>query len=335
MRQIIIAAGIAILVSIMLTPVLIRVFSRQGFGQEIRDDGPQHHQKKRGTPSMGGVAILAGMWAGYFGSHLVGIAFGSDGPSASGLLVLALATMLGGVGFIDDFIKIRKARNLGLNKTSKTVGQILSALVFGVLVLQFRNTDGLTPGSPQLSYVREIATSHARRDLRALLRDPGHVLVQCRELHRWARRAGRRLRGDGDGRLRDRHLLAVPQRVLHPSGHRLLQRARPAGSGGHRRGDGGRMHRIPVVECRPAKIFMGDTGSLALGGVIAGLSVTTRTELLAVVLGHCSSRRSCRWFCRSRHSVPRAAGSFGWRPSIIISSYWGGPRQPSSFGFGY
>lgn len=51
MRQIIIAAGIAILVSIMLTPVLIRVFSRQGFGQEIRDDGPQHHQKKRGTPS--------------------------------------------------------------------------------------------------------------------------------------------------------------------------------------------------------------------------------------------------------------------------------------------
>lgn len=158
MRQIIIAAGIAILVSIMLTPVLIRVFSRQGFGQEIRDDGPQHHQKKRGTPSMGGVAILAGMWAGYFGSHLVGIAFGSDGPSASGLLVLALATMLGGVGFIDDFIKIRKARNLGLNKTSKTVGQILSALVFGVLVLQFRNTDRLTPGSPQLSYVREIAT---------------------------------------------------------------------------------------------------------------------------------------------------------------------------------
>ena len=107
---------------------------------------------------MGGVAILAGIWAGYLGTHLVGLALDGEGPSASGLLVLGLATALGAVGFIDDLIKIRRSRNLGLNKTAKTVGQLTAAVLFGVLILGFRNSDGLTPGSPELSYVREIAT---------------------------------------------------------------------------------------------------------------------------------------------------------------------------------
>ena len=88
MRQILIAVGIALAVSILLTPALIRLFTRQGFGHEIREDGPPSHHKKRGTPSMGGVAILAGIWAGYLGTHLVGLALDGEGPSASGLLVL-------------------------------------------------------------------------------------------------------------------------------------------------------------------------------------------------------------------------------------------------------
>jgi phospho-N-acetylmuramoyl-pentapeptide-transferase len=148
MRLILIAVGISLAVSILLTPALIRMFTRQGFGQEIREDGPPSHKTKRGTPSMGGVAILAGIWAGYFGAHLVGLVLDGDGPSASGLLVLGLATALGGVGFLDDMIKIRQSRNLGLNKTAKALGQITAALLFGVLVLQFANADGLTPGSP-------------------------------------------------------------------------------------------------------------------------------------------------------------------------------------------
>ena len=97
MRLILFAVGISLAVSILLTPTLIRLFTRQGFGQEIREDGPPSHQRKRGTPSMGGVAILAGIWAGYFGAHLFGLILGGGGPSASGLLVLGLATALGGV----------------------------------------------------------------------------------------------------------------------------------------------------------------------------------------------------------------------------------------------
>ena len=107
MRQILIALFISLTVSILLTPTLIRLFPRQGFGQEIREDGPPSHHTKRGTPSMGGVAILAGIWAGYFGTHLVGLALDGMGPSASGLLVLGLASALGLVGFLDDLIKIR------------------------------------------------------------------------------------------------------------------------------------------------------------------------------------------------------------------------------------
>ena len=81
MRLILFAVGISLTVSILLTPTLIRLFTRQGFGQEIREDGPPSHQRKRGTPSMGGVAILAGIWAGYFGAHLFGLMLGGGGPS--------------------------------------------------------------------------------------------------------------------------------------------------------------------------------------------------------------------------------------------------------------
>ena len=73
MRQILIAVGISLMVSILLTPTLIRLFNRQGFGQEIREDGPPSHRTKRGTPSMGGWPSWPGIWAGYFGTHLVGL----------------------------------------------------------------------------------------------------------------------------------------------------------------------------------------------------------------------------------------------------------------------
>lgn len=86
MRQILVAVTVALVVSILLTPALIRLFTRHGFGQEIREDGPPSHHNKRGTPSMGGVAIVAGIWAGYLGTHLAGLAFDGEGVSASGVL---------------------------------------------------------------------------------------------------------------------------------------------------------------------------------------------------------------------------------------------------------
>src|ERR1700753_920225 len=160
MRQILIAVAVALTVSILLTPALIRLFTKQGFGHQTRDDCPPSPHTKRGTPSMGGVAILAGIWAGYLGTHIAGLAFDGEGISASGLLVLGLATALGGVGLVDDLIKIRRSRNLGLNKTAKTLGQITAAVLFGVLVLQFPNVNGLTPGTADPLRLPRIGSAH-------------------------------------------------------------------------------------------------------------------------------------------------------------------------------
>ncbi|MCW4355423.1 phospho-N-acetylmuramoyl-pentapeptide-transferase [Hoyosella sp. YIM 151337] len=286
MTQILIAGGFALAVTILLTPVLIRVFSRQGFGQEIRVEGPQSHQSKRGTPSMGGVAILAGIWAGYWGSHLVGMGIDGDGPTASGMLVLGLTTMLAIVGFLDDFIKIRKQRNLGLNKTSKLVGQLVAALVFGGLLLQFRSAEGITPGSPHLSYVRDITTismgvivfmifvylvvtawSNAVNFTDGLdglaAGTTGLVVGAYVIITFWQFRNSCQVElAPGCYHVRDPLDIAI-----------LCAAAAGACVG------------FLWWNAAPAKIFMGDTGSLALGGLIAGVSLTTQTALLMVVVG--------------------------------------------------
>ena len=112
MRGVFIAAGVALAVSILLTPYLIRFFARQGFGQEIRAEGPSSHQAKRGTPTMGGVAILIAIWLGYLVSHLLT----GEPITLSALLVLFLTTALGAVGFLDDFLKYySKAPNFARN----------------------------------------------------------------------------------------------------------------------------------------------------------------------------------------------------------------------------
>jgi phospho-N-acetylmuramoyl-pentapeptide-transferase len=285
-RQILIAVAIAVAVSILLTPALIRLFTKQGFGHQIREDGPPSHQTKRGTPSMGGVAILAGIWAGYLGAHLIGLAFDGEGISASGLLVLGLATVLGGVGFLDDLIKIRRSRNLGLNKTAKTVGQITAAVLFGVLVLQFRNSAGLTPGSPNLSYVREIAT--------IAFTPVVFVLFCVIVVSAWSNAVNFT---DGlDGLAAGAMAMVSGAYVLITFWQFRNACATSPGLGCYNVRDPLDLAIIAAAtagacigflwwNAAPAKIFMGDTGSLALGGIIAGLSVASRTEMLAVVLG--------------------------------------------------
>ena len=286
MRLILVAVAISLAVSILLTPVLIKLFMRQGFGHEIREDGPPSHKTKRGTPSMGGVAIVAGIWAGYFGTHLVGLALDGDGPSASGLLVLGLATALGSVGFVDDLIKIRRSRNLGLNKTAKTLGQITSAVLFGFLVLQFRNPDGLTPGSPELSYVREIAT--------VTLSPAVFVLFVVVVVSAWSNAVNFT---DGlDGLAGGSMAMVSAAYVLITFWQYRNACATAPGLGCYNVRDPLDLALIAAASAgacigflwwnaAPAKIFMGDTGSLALGGIIAGLSVASHTGVLAVVLG--------------------------------------------------
>jgi phospho-N-acetylmuramoyl-pentapeptide-transferase len=286
MIEVLIAVGIALAVSILLTPALIRLFTSHGLGHEIREDGPPSHQTKRGTPSMGGVAILAGIWAGYLGTHAAGLFFDGAGPSASGLLVLFLATTLGGVGLVDDLIKVRRLRNLGLSKTTKTVGQITAGVLFGVLALGFRNAEGLTPGSADLSYAREIAT---------VTLPPALFMLFCVVMvSAWSNAVNFT---DGlDGLAGGAMAMVAAAYVLITFWQFRNACATAPGLGCYNVRDPLDLALIAAAtagacvgflwwNAAPAKIFMGDTGSLALGGVIAGLSVTSRTEILAVVLG--------------------------------------------------
>src|SRR5436305_11261351 len=151
MRNVLVAALVSLIVSLLGTPFAIRFFRSRGYGQLIRDDGPTTHHTKRGTPTMGGTVIIAATVIGYLVAHAVFLL----GFTASGVLVLALMTGLGVVGFIDDFIKIRKQRSLGLTATAKFGGQAIVAVAFGILAIRFTNERDLTPVSTHLSFVRD------------------------------------------------------------------------------------------------------------------------------------------------------------------------------------
>ncbi len=331
MRGVFIAAGVALAVSILLTPYLIRFFGRQGFGQEIRAEGPQSHQAKRGTPTMGGVAILLAVWLGYLSAHL----FTGLPITASGLLVLFLTTALGVVGFLDDFIKLRRQRNLGLNKTSKLVGQLLTAVVFGVLAVRFANEKGLTPASVNLSFVRDIAVLS--------FGVVGFVVFAYLVIAAWSNAVNLTDGLDGLAAGTSAMVLATYVIICFWQFRNACSEELAAGCYQVRDPlDVGFVAAAAMGGCigflwwnaAPARIFMGDTGSLALGGLIAGLSMVTRTELLLIVIGGVfvveilsvalqivvfrTSRRRLFRMAPFHHHFELA----GWAETTVIIRFW-------------
>ena len=149
------AAAVSLIVALLGTPVAIRVFTRRGYGQEIRSDGPAGHQAKRGTPTMGGAVMVIASLTGY----LVGHAFTGVTYSPSGLLVMFLMTGLGAAGFADDFIKLYMQRSLGLRSGAKLAGQSVVGGIFAVLALHFADGYDLTPASTQLSFLHDFGIS--------------------------------------------------------------------------------------------------------------------------------------------------------------------------------
>ncbi len=286
MISVLIAAMTALAISLLGTPIVVRLFRRRGYGQEIREDGPASHATKRGTPTMGGTVILFATLVGYAVAHLVVMRNPGRGPTASGLLVLGLMTSLGLVGFLDDFIKIRKQRSLGLTAAAKFTGQLVTGVGFAVLALQFRNEDGLTPASTNLSFVRDY---HAIG-----LGTAGFIVFAY--LMVTATSNAVNLTDGLDGLASGSSVMVLASYVIIAFWQFGNACSLQVTKGCYEARDPldvalvaasamGACFGFLWWNAAPAKIFMGDTGSLALGGLLAGIAIVTRTELLLIVLG--------------------------------------------------
>ena len=282
MRAILYATLIALICSLVGTPLAVRFFARRGIGQEIRADGPKSHLVKRGTPTMGGAVILLSTLAAYF----VTKALTERSPTASALLVLFLMTGLGAVGFVDDFIKLYKQRSLGLRAKAKLVGQTVVTLAFALLVLHFPNAVGITPASEHVSFLRDISWLSI-----------GPVLFLAWSavmIAGWSNAVN--LTDGQDGLATGTSVMVYAAYVVIGVWQYGQDCASAPGKGCYEVRDPldlaivaaslmGACFGFLWWNASPAKIIMGDTGSLALGGAFAGLAICTRTELLALILG--------------------------------------------------
>jgi phospho-N-acetylmuramoyl-pentapeptide-transferase len=193
----------------------------------------------------------------------------------------------GGVGFVDDLIKLRRRRNLGLRARAKFLGQLVVALLFGAGAMMFRNGRGLTPASRRLSYVRDIAPLSIGVIGFLVL---AYVIVT-------ATTNAVNLSDGMDGLVAGCAAMVMGAYTLIT----FIQFKNVCGSVANPAGcyvvrdpqDLALVAAAAMGACfgflwwnaSPAQIFMGDTGSMALGGLMAGLAILSRTELLLVVLG--------------------------------------------------
>lgn len=143
---------IAMALSVMGTPLLIRFLVLHHYGQFIRQDGPTQHLTKRGTPTMGGVVIILATVVAW----LIGALFAGAGPSWSGILLAFLFVGLGTIGLLDDGIKIMRQRSLGLHPSGKIVGQVAVASLFAGGTLIRPNEFGELAGTLEISFALSL-----------------------------------------------------------------------------------------------------------------------------------------------------------------------------------
>ena len=286
------AGAFSLVFTLSLTPLFIRLFHKLGWGQFIRDDGPESHHAKRGTATMGGIVLITGTVVSYFSAMWL---TGSHIP-ISPLLVLFMMVGLGLVGFVDDLLKTRNQRSLGLGGWAKITGQVLVAGTFAILAIQFPNANGVTPASTKISFLRDLPLDFLA--LGSIIGISLFVLWIC--LIVTATSNGVNVTDGLDGLATGSSILSIGAFIV--IGFWQSNQARYGGA------DVADLYRsydvrdpldLAIVSAAivggligflwwntsPAKIFLGDTGSLAIGGALAALAILSRTELLLVLIG--------------------------------------------------
>jgi phospho-N-acetylmuramoyl-pentapeptide-transferase len=277
--SILVAAGVALAAVLLCTPLAIHAFSVWGWGQRIREDGPHTHLEKMGTPTMGGLVILAGFVLGYLASRLTTGHF-----TPTGLALVVAAVGFGAVGFLDDYAKVKRQRSLGLTKAQKFGGTAIVSLIFAALVMHYGPDAGI---STSVSFVRPTAiglgglfvvwaffvltgSSHAVNLTDGLdgLAAGSAILVSAAYVFIgfWQFRHTCLLLDGGMGcydvRGADLQDAAIVAAAMMGAATGFLW-----------------------WNAAPARIFMGDTGALAIGGLFGALALVTNTVLLLLIIG--------------------------------------------------
>ena len=341
MISLLIGLGVSLIVTLVGTPMLIRLVHKLHYGQYIRQDGPQSHLVKRGTPTLGGVVINLAIVLGWAASALYRYIAYHDVPSWTALLVLFAMLSMGLLGFIDDFAKVRKKQNEGLSVGGKFFGQFVFATMFAILALMMPTKNGFPSAQAGISFIeyRIISFEFAGRVVAIVL----FVIWVNFLMTAWTNAFN--LTDGLDG-------LASGSSMVAFIGYAMIAywesyHLKGAGHSGFAYSvsdpqDLAILAACAVAACfgflwyntNPAKIFMGDTGSLALGGLFAALSITTHTEVLAVVLGGlfvmetCSDVIQVGYFKMTHKRVFKMAPIHhhfelcGWQENTVVVRFW-------------
>lgn len=279
------AGVLALAFTLLGTRYAIAWFVRHGFGQPIRVDGPTTHLVKRGIPTMGGVVIVIGSVLAY----LIATFASGRTPSASAWLLMLLFVGCAVIGFLDDFIKVYQQDNRGLPGRAKMIGQTVTALAFGVLATQFfADARGVHPASESLSITQDwgvklplvlvllliwfivTATSNAANltdgadgllaGISAMVFG-AYMLINVWQSNQLCGSARPNVIPEQCYEVRDPLDLAAFAAAISAACVGFLW-----------------------WNAKPARIIMGDVGSLAIGGALAGLAIMSRTEVLMAVI---------------------------------------------------
>ncbi|WP_318504898.1 phospho-N-acetylmuramoyl-pentapeptide-transferase [Bacillus sp. T3] len=244
------------LITVLLSPVFIPFLRRLKFGQSIREEGPKSHQKKTGTPTMGGVMILLSIIV----TTLVMTGKFAE-PTVKTYLLLFVTFGFGLLGFLDDFIKVVMKRNLGLTSKQKLLGQIIISGIFYFVYIQ--NDFSTEVNIPFVDYSIDFGWFYLLFVVFWLVGFSNAVNLT-----------------DGlDGLVSGTAAIAFGALAVLAWNQSQFEIAIFSVA------VVGAVLGFLVFNAHPAKVFMGDTGSLALGGAIATIAILTKLEILLIIIG--------------------------------------------------
>ena len=291
------AAAVSMVFTLLLTPLFARAFRKLNLGTFFRADTPTAHVLKRGTPSMGGVVFITAAIVGY----LVGQLVSRQLPSGAGLLVIVMMVGVGSIGFVDDFLKVRRNNSTGLSGPLKIAGTVLVAIAFAIVSLNYVDPQGVTPASSAVSFVRDLDFDFIvifGVGLGTTLFIAWVVLITTSVSN------AVNLTDGLDGLAAGSAVLALGSYVIigfwqfnqscvelanlsipSPNLYKCYEVSYPLDLATIAAAIVGALIGFLWWNTSPAQITMGDTGSFGIGGALAALAILSRTELLLVFIG--------------------------------------------------